>query len=210
MSTGGMMRTLTPLALTVLRLLCQSPMHPYQLRCEIERQGIDRMVKVTHGALYHSVDRLVEAELIEPVETSRAGRRPERTVYAITDAGREAATGRLRQMLSTPSPEYPGYRTALAFLSMLTPAEAGAHLGRRSVLLEAQLASYQTAYDGLRRRGLERVSLLEVEHLLAVTRAELDLTRSIVEDLESGRLTWSAGQNAAGDTCDTRTERTDR
>lgn len=211
-----MMRTLTPLALTVLGLLCRSPMHPYQLRCEIERQGIDRMVKVTHGALYHSVDRLVEAELIEPVETSRAGRRPERTVYAITEAGREAAAGRLRQMLSTPSPEYPGYRTALAFLAMLSPAEAGANLGRRTVLLEAELASYQTAYDGLRRRGLARVSLLEVEHLLAVTRAELDLTRSIVEDLESGRLTWSADSDstdttdATGDTCDTRTERTDR
>ncbi|HEX5493553.1 MAG TPA: PadR family transcriptional regulator [Mycobacteriales bacterium] len=192
------MRALTPLALTVLRLLSQSPMHPYQLRCEIEKQGIDRMVRMTHGALYHTVDRLVEAELVEPVETSRSGRRPERTVYAITDAGRDAATRRLHHLLSNITPEFPSFRAALSFVSMLPPAEVSALLGRRGVLLEADLAAYQTTYDGLMKRGLARVSLLEVEHLLALTRAELDLTRSIVDDLDSGRLTWSADEDQHG------------
>lgn len=200
-SAGDRMRALTPLALTVLRLLSQSPMHPYQLRCEIEKQGIDRMVRVTHGALYHTVDRLVDAELIEPVETSRSGRRPERTVYAITQAGRDAATRRLHHLLSTITPEFPSFRAALSFASMLPPAEVAALLGRRGVLLEADLAAYQTAYDGLTRRGLARVALLEVEHLLALTRAELDLIRSIVDDLDSGRLTWSADQNQSPNQC---------
>lgn len=188
---GAAVRTVTPLGLAVLRLLCGEPMHPYQMRCAMEQQGIDRMVKVTHGALYHTVDRLAAAELIRPVETSRCGRRPERTVYAITESGREAATARLRQLLATLTPEYPGYRTALTFLSLLRPAEASVLLGRRAVLLEAELAAHQTAYDALRKQGLPRVSLLEVEHLIAIGRAELSLTRAIIDDLDSGRLTWA-------------------
>lgn len=199
------MRALTPLALTVLRLLSQSPMHPYQLRCEIERQGIDRMVRMTHGALYHTVDRLVEAGMIQPVETSRAGRRPERTVYAITEVGWEAATRRLHQMLSTVTPEFPSFRTALTFVSMLSPAEVLELLARRSVMLAADLAASQTAYDGLRKQGLARVALIEVEHMVAMTRAELDLTNSIVHDLESGQLDWLPDPDPNND----RTERTD-
>ena len=189
------MRALTPAALTVLRLLCEGPMHPYEMQGVIRRQGLDRMVRITHGSLYHTVDRLVEAELIEPVETSRAGRRPERTVYAITEAGRDAAVDRLRQMLSAVTPEFPGYRAALAFLSLLTPAEASAQLEQRTVALEAELAGQQAAYDLLRKKGLPRVALLEIEHLLATIRAELDLTSAIVEDLRSGRLTWSAADD---------------
>ncbi|HEY9389872.1 MAG TPA: PadR family transcriptional regulator [Mycobacteriales bacterium] len=192
------MRALTPAALTVLRLLCEGPLHPYEMQGVIRRRGLDRMVRITHGSLYHTVDRLVEAGLIEPVETSRAGRRPERTVYAITEAGRDAAVDRLRQMLSTVAPEFPGYRAALAFLSLLTPAEASVQLGQRTVALQAELAGQQAAYDVLRKRGLPRVALLEIEHLLATTRAELDLTGAIVEDLDSGRLTWSAADGRSG------------
>lgn len=186
-----MSRALTPLALTLLGLLTQTPMHPYEMRQRLREQGLDRMVKTTHGALYHAVERLAEAGKIAPVETGRAGRRPERTVYAITEAGREAARYRLRELLSTPTPEFPAFRTALALLSLLPPREAAEQLSRRSIALEAELAGGQTAYDGYRKRGLPRIALLEIEHAQAHVRAELDLIRAIAEDIESGRLTWS-------------------
>ena len=57
---------------------------------------------------------LAKAALIEMVETTREGKRPERTVYAITDEGRAVALERLRELLATLQPEYPTYCAALA------------------------------------------------------------------------------------------------
>src|SRR5439155_334728 len=80
---------LTPPGIAILALLWRQPMHPYEMRHRIRVQEIDRVMKVTHGTLYSTVDRLAAAGLIQPVETSREGRRPERTVYEITGLGRD-------------------------------------------------------------------------------------------------------------------------
>ena len=133
-----MSRPLTPLGLAVLHLLQSEPMHPYEMQQRIRDHAIDKVVKVAHGSLYHAVARLAEGGLIEPVETSREGRRPERTVYAITEKGRDEALSRLRDFLLRPMCEFPEFGMALAFISMLPPEEAVVLLDRRSVLLEAE------------------------------------------------------------------------
>ena len=190
------MRTLTPLGLAVLRMLHSEPMHPYEMQQRIRDWGIDHVVKVTHGALYHTVERLVTDGLIEQVETSRSGRRPERTVYALTDFGREAARGRLNELLSTVDTEYPSFRAALSFLTLLTPGEAKARLGMRIVYLEAALAAAQTAYDALIKNGIPRIHVIEFDHARAQMRAELEVTQSIIGDIDAGRLVWSPDNQA--------------
>lgn len=189
---------LTPLGLAVLRLLHAGPMHPYEMQQRFRDWGMDEVVKMTHGALYHTVERLMRAELIEPTETSRSGRRPERTVYAITDAGRELTLGTLNELLSDVDREYPKFRTALAFLSLLPPEEAKERLRMRAVHLEAELAANKTAYDALIKNGIPRIHLIEVDHMTGQTRAELDVVRAIVEEIESGRLTWSPNKLTTG------------
>ncbi|MGI8311959.1 PadR family transcriptional regulator [Saccharopolyspora hattusasensis] len=188
------MRNLTTLGLAVLRLLNEQPRHPYETRQRMREQGLDHLIKVTHGALYHTFDVLTKAELIEPVETTREGKRPERTIYAITDAGREIATERLREMLSTLESEYPAYCAALAFMSLLPMEDAAAELERRAVLLESALASATTSSDALIKSGVAAIDVVEIRHLQAHLRADLDLTRAIVEDIRAGRLHWQTGE----------------
>lgn len=186
------MRSLTALGLAVLRLLTDQPQHPYELQQQLREQGLDRVVKVTHGALYNTVDTLAKAELIEPVGTSRDGRRPERTVYSITAAGRDLARDRLRELMATLVPEYPAYCAALAFMSLLTAEDAVDRLERRCVLLEGRLAAAQAEYDGSVGRHVPRVGLVEMLHLRAHLLADLDLTRALIEEIHSGRLELSA------------------
>ncbi|WP_141578117.1 PadR family transcriptional regulator [Actinomadura sp. WMMA1423] len=185
-----MSRPLTPLALTVLRMLCDGPMHPYEMQQRIRDHAYDQAVKITHGSLYHSVERLAAGGLIEPLETSREGRRPERTVYAETSAGRDAAQFRLAELLARPAEEFPLFGTALAFINLLPEDEVARLLGKRTVLLEAALAGHQAANDSLRKRGIERYKLIDQEWQIARVRAELDYVRSLVDDLASGRLTF--------------------
>jgi DNA-binding PadR family transcriptional regulator len=185
-----MSRPLTPLALAVLHMLAEKPMHPYQMRQRIRDHGIDYAIKVTHGALYHTVERLAGRGFIEAVETSRAGRRPERTVYAITAEGQDEALAQLRIMISRPVQEYPVLGSALTFARMVAPDELALLLRRRAVSVEARIAAHDTIVDGLRKQGVDRVGLIEVEYCQAVLRAELDWLRAAEDDITSGRLRW--------------------
>jgi DNA-binding PadR family transcriptional regulator len=194
-----MSRALTPLQLAVLRLLADEQLHPYEMQQRIREHAIDQVVKVAHGSLYHAVARLAEDGLIEPVETSREGRRPERTVYAITETGRDEARSRLREFMMRPIQEYPSFGMALSFVSMLPPAEAASLLDRRTVALEAKLAAHDTVVESLIKRGLPRVSVIEVEFLNSRLRAELDFVRALSEDIKSRRLDWRPPNGGDGE-----------
>jgi DNA-binding PadR family transcriptional regulator len=185
-----MSRPLTPLQLAVLRLLADEQMHPYEMQQRIRESAIDQVVKVAHGSLYHAVARLAEQGLIESVETSREGRRPERTVYAITETGRDEARSRLREFMMRSAKEYPSFGMALAFVSILPPAEAASLLEHRSVDLEAKLAAHDTVVESLIKQGHPRVDVIEVEYLNSCLRSELDFVRALSEDIKSGRLDW--------------------
>lgn len=195
-----MSRSLTPLQLAVLRLLADGQMHPYEMQQRIREAGIDHVVKVAHGSLYHAVDRLAGQGLIEPVETSREGRRPERTVYAITETGRDEARSRLREFMTRSAKEYPTFGVALAFVSMLSPAEAVSLLERRTVDLKANLAAHDTVVESLIKQGHPRVDVIEVEYVNSCLRSELDFVRALSEDIKSGRLDWRPPSSGDGET----------
>jgi DNA-binding PadR family transcriptional regulator len=171
-------------------MLHDEPMHPYEMQQRIRDHAIDQVVKVAHGSLYHTVERLAGQGLIESVETTREGRRPERTVYAITERGRDEANSRLRDFIRRPSQEYPVFGLALSLLAMLPPDDAAQLLDRRAVALEANLAAHGTAVEGLIKQGLQRIQLVEVEYFNAQLRAEIEFARALSEDIKSGRLTW--------------------
>ena len=83
---------LTSLGISVLALLQGRRMHGYEMYQTLVERHADRIVKVRPGSLYHVVDRLTEEKLIRRAATARDGKRPERAIYEITDAGAEALT----------------------------------------------------------------------------------------------------------------------
>ncbi|WP_448631480.1 PadR family transcriptional regulator [Cellulomonas soli] len=98
---------LSAVAVLALALLHEHPMHPYQVHQVLTRRGDTRLVRVSPGSVYHAVERLARDGLARPVGTDRDGRRPERTTYEITDAGRDAFADRVRGLLGEEHPSYP-------------------------------------------------------------------------------------------------------
>src|SRR5438067_7376141 len=90
-------------SLTVLCLLRVRPMHPYEMQRLIREWKKDDFLDLKRGSLYHAIERLRAAGLIEVVETSREGRRPERTVYRITAGGEQEMLAWLRELLANPA-----------------------------------------------------------------------------------------------------------
>lgn len=184
-------RAMTPLALAVLRLLLERPMHPYEIQQTVRERHVDQVVKVHAGSLYHTIERLHRYGLIEPVETARSGRRPERTVYAVTDTGREEYTVHLRELVRAPQREYPVFGAAVEMMRTLEEADALRLLQQRSVALRTKLAALGQLATGLAGNGMSRGEIIQLEYATAIIRAELDWVHRMVDDLTTGALIWS-------------------
>jgi DNA-binding PadR family transcriptional regulator len=179
----------SPLAVVVLALLAEEPMHAYRMQRLLTERRKDQVANIAQrNSVYQTIDRLVRDGLIAVRETTRAERRPERTVYEITDDGAATFQQWMAQTLATPAREYPIFPAALSEVALLTPEEVRRPLERRAAALAAKLA--QIDRDLTDAATLPRVLLLENEYDRAVTRAELTWTRALIRDLETGRLTW--------------------
>jgi DNA-binding PadR family transcriptional regulator len=179
----------TPLALAVMNLLMEHPMHPYEMKSKMKERGHDQVVRLKGGSIYDTVVRLEEGGFIKSQETSREGRRPERTVYAITATGREEITDWMREMLAQPVNDYPQFAAALAFIGVLGKEEVIRLLRLRTALLESQIAANQTNLENWQKSmGIPRLFLIEAEYGVAMNRAELEWVRSVIRDIEDGKL----------------------
>ena len=180
----------SPLALAVLGLLYEAPMHPYRMQQLIKERGKDEVINVRERAsIYQTIDRLQREGLVTVALTTRDEKRPERTVYQLTEEGRETTRDWLREMLSTPAREFPAFPAALAFLPLLTPEDALRQLEVRIIRLEAELARVDAELAGA-ARILPRLFLIEEEYLRAMLSTELEWVRFLANDLRAGRLTW--------------------
>lgn len=173
-----------PLALAVLATLRQGPMHPYEMATTMRSQGKERSIKLNFGSLYTVVDNLAKHGFIEAVEASREGRRPERTTYRLTDAGRVELEDWLAELLGTPVKEYPQFEAALSEMAVLMPERVLELLRQRAAALEQGIAEARAEVALV--PWLPRLFLIETEYHLAMQEAELAWVRGIVAELEDG------------------------
>jgi DNA-binding PadR family transcriptional regulator len=179
----------TPLALAVMNLLMEQPMHPYEMKSKMKERGHDQVVKIKGGSIYDTVERLERGGFIKSQETSREGRRPERTVYAITEMGQDEIKRWLRELISEPVHEYPQFAAALAFVGGLANEEVVRLLQLRLVGLETRIAAVDTKLKTLTRDlRLPRLFVLEGEYGLAMDRAELEWVRGTIREIQEGKL----------------------
>jgi DNA-binding PadR family transcriptional regulator len=176
-------------SLTVLCLLHTRPMHPYEMQRLIREWHKDEFLDLKRGSLYHAIDRLRRAGLIDPVETSREGRRPERTVYRLTEQGQRETLVWLRELLAQPVREPGQFFAALSFLPHLHPTDVQEQLQQRVSLLEEGIACLNNVLKMMVPR-IGRLVLVEIEYERAMRKAELAWVKALQEDLRSGKLAW--------------------
>lgn len=185
---------LTPLAVSVLSLLGQRPMHPYEMYSVMLERHEDALVKVRPGSLYHAVERLERDGLVKSLGTDRPTGRPERTVYEVTPEGNDAMLDWVRSALGEWQPEYPQFPLALALANNL-PADAVVGLLEEYLRsLDGEVAEMQQAVAEVKRRDLPEAYWLENDYLLAVRLAERAWIAATIERLTTGDLPWHKKQ----------------
>ena len=177
-----------PLALAVLISLYERPMHPYEVATTLRQRNKHESVRLNYGSLYAVVESLERRGLIAPLETARAGRLPERTVYALTDAGRVETHDWLTELIATPVNDYPSFEAALSFLAALPPADVVVLLHERAQRLEFEMAQHHAARELVEKQGLPRLFWVESEFRAVLREAELDYVHRLIAEIESGSL----------------------
>src|SRR5438477_387619 len=61
----------SPLALSILQLLDERPMHPYELAATMRERHQDEFIRLNFGSLYHTVDMLELEHKIAMLEAER-------------------------------------------------------------------------------------------------------------------------------------------
>jgi DNA-binding PadR family transcriptional regulator len=172
-----------PLALAVLVLLYERPMHPYEMAATLRLRNKERSIKLRYGSLYTVIDSLVQSGLIAVRETVREGRRPERTIYELTPSGVERMRAWLRELIGTPVKEYPQFEAALSLIPALPPDEAVALLEARVNRLSERAEELRASLE-LAAKFVEPLFLVEVEYQLALNEAERQFIEGFVQRIK--------------------------
>ena len=173
------------LALSLLNMLMQRPMYPYEMASTLRERGKDNAIKINWGSFYTVVQNLEKYGFIEAFEVAREGRQPERTVYQITDAGRDEVKDWLRELLSVPEREHTSFEAALGEAGVLPPDELIGLLQQRLASLEKENDRLQAALAALAAQ-LPRLFLIESEYYLALRRAEEEWVRGLLKEFTGG------------------------
>jgi len=178
------------LAMAVLSYLTQGPMHPYGLSRMLRDNDDARSFKFNHGSLYMVVQQLARAGFIVEQETTREGQRPERTVYALTDAGRYELRDWMGELVEEPQHEYPHFVAALSLIAALPPDDVVELLSRRLRRLAEQRAEIRDLIDATLAAGVHPMFLVEEEYRLAVLDADSSFVQRFIERINHPETGW--------------------
>ncbi|HVX23448.1 MAG TPA: PadR family transcriptional regulator [Acidimicrobiales bacterium] len=177
-----------PLAMAVLVCLYERPMHPYEVAQTLRQRAKQESVRLNYGSLYAVVESLEKRGLIKATGTVQQGRRPQRTVYEITDDGAREMVDWLTDLIATPVKEYPRFMAGLSFVAALHPDDALRALRERADALGFKLAGLRGAMQAAHRAGLPRLFELEGAYEEGQLAAELRFVNGLVAAIEDGSL----------------------
>jgi DNA-binding PadR family transcriptional regulator len=132
------------------------------------------------------IDLLLRRGFIAARETERDGKRPERTVYEITAAGRDELHVWMADLVAEPVKEYPQFEAALCLLPVLPPDEALALLRQRLTRIGEKVAEIEAHHRAPELKNLPPLFLIESEYRQALLKAEQHFVADLIKRLESG------------------------
>ena len=171
--------------LVLLGLLRERPLYGYEIKQLIEEQMSD-WTSIAFGSIYFALDKLEEEKFVEKVEVEQEGKRPSRSVYRITPAGRKEFHRLLRENWQQFDRSYFPIDICLFFLDSLPMDEVISYLQNRKETL-------QTALEYVQHHRSEELALPDVpplaanifDHTIVHVQAELEWVSGLIRKLKS-------------------------
>ena len=184
--------------LVILGLLAErGAQHGHELRRAVQVTKADEWAGVGAGSLHRELRKLADEELIAAVRTERVDRRPERTVYQITDTGRaELDALRDRAMAGLHGAGDP-MAAGLIFAGSAGPEVLGGPLARHRRAVEQELDRLLAERERGEREGYLRPEVSPLQ-AAAFRRGELRTRAELAWHDEWDAILAPAGAEGEG------------
>ena len=173
--------------LVILGFLRGRPLYGYEIKRMIE-QIMGDWTNIAFGSIYFALKKLAEEGFVEKIGTEQEGSRPSRTVYQITDAGREEFLRLLREVWDSVERQTFAFDIGLSFMSALPIEEVKGYLRKRAKHLEhvIQFLEGHQAEELADEHVPRRLAASVFGHHRVHLQAELGWTRELLQNVEQG------------------------
>jgi len=172
--------------LLVLGLLLDRPMHGYEIAQTVKNEGVATWSGISTPAIYYSLNKLHRHSLISSTQVRDAGM--EKSVYYLTQKGREAFFAGMETCLGSAEPVRFEYDLAIFLLNKLPQERALALLEKRLAFLKDWETTLEEARTQRSVAG-EPLHVAILEHGISWARMEKEWLAGIVS-----RIHGEAGQ----------------
>ncbi len=186
--------------LLLMGLLIGRPMHGYELSETLSRPGLGEWAKLGRTSVYYALGRLERDGLITK-HVERHADKPERSVYSMTDLGREAFFGTLEQTLRSPEDAMTEFDVALFYSNRLHRGVAQDALEERVAQLQRTLAEVDASISGAEKAADPALRLV-LGRRRAILQANLTFLKDYVDLLSTEQFGHEIGL-LAGSLADT-------
>jgi len=172
--------------LVILGLLRERPLYGYEIKQIIEEHMGD-WTSIAFGSIYFALGKLSEEGFVEKAGIEKAGSRPSRSIYQITDTGQPEFLRLLREVWGKAERHYFTFDIGLFFMDALPIEEVKGRLRGRAAQMET-IVQRVTAHraEQLARQEVPRLAAVIIDHSLAHLKAELAWTQDLLDKVERG------------------------
>ena len=174
-------------SLLILGVLHRGDFHPYEIKRRLQNAMVECYTDIDVGTLYYAVRQLEKDGLISAVGQERVARGGVRTVYRITEKGREEFQDLLHKQFEQDGPVSQTLYGALLFLHLCDQEIVEGIVRKRIVRLDEQIAKL-----GPLREQLRDVLSTGGKHLLRHLDRQRQLDRNwlagLLADIEERRV----------------------
>lgn len=171
--------------LLILGVLHRGNMHPYEIMRRMTHAMVDRYVDIDVGTLYYAVRQLAKEGHIEAVGRERVARGGARTLYTLTDSGRERFAALMMEQFSLRQPAFHPLHPAMLFLHRADPDSILPLLAERAAAYQqghAMLTGLLSASGGMFSTG----SQLLMEHCRDTAALEVAWLHRVIAAVKAG------------------------
>jgi DNA-binding PadR family transcriptional regulator len=172
---------LTKNDLLVLGFLLERPMHGYEISQALKTEDVELWFEISTAAIYYSLNKLRRLSMI--AEAHSRGNSGDRTIYHVTEEGREQFFTEMRRLLDSEEPIRTPYNLGIFMLNRLPRDQAKALLKRRIRFLQAWSADLAERYATSDIHPLQQAI---IDHSVASAQLDVRWLSGIVEELEEG------------------------
>lgn len=174
--------------LAILGFLREKEFYGYELKKVMER-FMSEWSDIKFGSIYYALEKLAQDGLVEPVREEKTGNNPSRTVYRITDAGRQSFQQSLEDNLRGFQRQYYPLDIGLFFSFNLDRARVAGMLREKAQFIQQlldHLEGHETRLSG--NPHIPEIASWLVRHSREHLKAELAWLHQLAERYEQHDL----------------------